>query len=313
MRAYTPRVSAAAIVSLLVAAISPVSVLDDGCPSGADVEAALTSMLAPQREPRSNQDVAQLEHRTNALHVELRDSDGVIIAERMLNEGASCPELARLAAVIIATWESDVHPEFLRPLADIDRRVAPSPPSPPDRRTVAPSAAAYDVAAGLTLGQADTLAAGASIGAAWFPRGSGLGVWALGAGDITRTIHLGPHEARWRRWTASLELAHRWTRHRLSIDGHGGVTAGWVTTQGVDYVRNQSASTTAVGATAGIRSSWWISRHVGVWGDLRAFYFPSRDFIYATSAGVTAAEAPVPSWGGVASIGLALGRAPLSR
>jgi hypothetical protein len=158
----------------------------------------------------------------------------------------------------------------------------------------------------------DTTAAGVSIGAAWFPRGVGFGLWGLAAGDMSRTISVGAHQALWRRWTVDFELAHRWTRRRLALDGHGGLTVGWMTTEGVDYAQNQSASTVSIGASAGIRLSWWNWRRLGLWLDLRGFYFPRQDSIYATSAGVTTDQAPVPGAGGVTSFGVAWGRAPLS-
>jgi len=128
------------------------------------------------------------------------DADGVVIGERTFEGRASCAELGRMAAIVIASWESDVHPEFARQPAEIVRS---EPSRAPERPAPARSAAAYDVAAGVTFGQADTPAAGASIGAAWFPRGVGLGLWILGVGDLARTIAVGAHEARWRRgWWA---------------------------------------------------------------------------------------------------------------
>ena len=157
-----------------------------------------------------------------------------------------------MAAIVIASWESDVHPEFVRQPAEIARVERAPPPETRRRRRPAPAAASYDVAAGVTLGQADTVAAGASVGGAWFPRGVGLGLWLLGAGDLARTIAVGAHEARWRRWTASLELAHRWARAiGLVLDAHGGPTLGWLSTEGVDYAQNRSDSAVSLGGDRG--------------------------------------------------------------
>ena len=300
---------AAASVFLFAVATSPVRVVDDGCPSGAEVELALASMLTSSGAAPTSQDVAKLERGPDKLRVELADPEGIVIAERTLDGGASCAELGRMAAIVIASWESDVHPEFARQPTEIIRSEPPQLLEPP-----APvrSAAAYDVAAGVTFGQADTPAAGASIGAAWFPRGVGLGLWVLGAGDLARTIAVGAHEARWRRWTASLELARRWRPHGFVLDAHGGLMLGWLTTEGVDYTQNRSDSAVSLGGTAGIRTAQWVSRRAAVWIDLRGFYFPRRDSIYGSVGGTTADEAAVPSWGGIASVGVALGRAPLS-
>jgi len=144
-----------------------------------EVELALASMLTAPSVTPARRDVAKLEHGSGKLRVQLVDAEGVVIGERTLDGAAPCAELGRMAAIVIASWESDVHPEFVRQPAEIvrvDRAPPPEklPASPP------PAAAAYDVAAGVTVGQVDTLAAGASIGAAWFPRSTGLGGWVKG-------------------------------------------------------------------------------------------------------------------------------------
>ncbi len=309
---YAAPVIALGGVLLLTVATSPVRVVNDVCPSGAEVELALASMLTSSGATPASRDVARLERGRDQLRVELVDPEGVVIAERTLDGGASCAELGRMAAIVIASWESDVHPEFVRQPTEIARlERAPAPAMSAEAPAL--STAAYDVAAGVTFGQADTRAAGASIGAAWFPRGVGLGVWLLGAGDLARTIAVGAHEARWRRWTASFELAQRWARDGLVADAHAGLTLGWLATEGVDYTQNRSASAVSLGGSAGFRSALWLSRNAAAWIGLQGFYFPRRDSIYGSAAGTTVDETAVPSWGAVASVGLAVGRAPLSR
>jgi hypothetical protein len=309
-------VIAASVVSLLVVAASPVTVVNDACPSGAEVEAALASMLSGSSAAPARPDVAKLEHAKGALRIELSDPDGAVIAERTLDGAASCAELGRMAAIVIASWESDVHPEFARQpteIARVEHSAIPEPELPAPVPVTTLRAAAYDVAAGVTLGQADTLAAGASVGGAWFPRGVGLGLWVLGTGELARTMTVGAHEARWQRWTASLELAGRWVRDGFVLDAHGGPALGWVTTEGVDYAQNLSDTALVVGGTAGLRTARWLSRRVACWIDVRGFYFPRADSIYGTTAGTPAAEAALPGWGGAVSLGVALGRGPISR
>jgi len=305
-------------VLLLAIAASPVQVVQpvgDGCPASAQVESTLASMLAdPAGAAPASRDVARLERAGGALHVELADPQGGVIAERTVAGGGSCAELARIVAIVIASWESDVHPEFVREPADIIQvRRPPPPPERPAATAPPPPAASYDLAGGVSFGQADTLAAGASLGAAWFPRGVGLGLWAQGAGDLPRTVAVGPHEARWRRWTASLEAARRFTRGALAIDPHAGLTLGWVTTEGLDYGQNRSDSAFSPGATAGIRLGQWFARRAALWMDLRGFYFLRQESVYGTGTGAAVSEAALPRWGAVASVGLALGRSPLAR
>ena len=126
------------VLLLLAVATSPVRVVrivDDGCPSGAEVDLALASMLTTvSGAAPASQDVAKLERRADKLHVELTDPDGVVIAERTLDGSASCAELGRMAAIVIASWESDVHPEFVRQPAEIVRVER----APPVERPAAP-------------------------------------------------------------------------------------------------------------------------------------------------------------------------------
>jgi hypothetical protein len=305
-------VLAAGIVSLLAIATSPVRVVHDGCPSGADVELALASLITAPDAAEATRDVAKIERRPDKLYVELADPEGIVIAERTLDGNAPCAELGRMAAILIASWESDVHPEFVRQPPEIVEvlRAAPLPEPTPDPAT---SGATYDVAAGVAFGQSDTLSAGATVGGAWLPGGGGLGGWGLGAGDLARTIAVGTHEARWRRWTASLELARRWAWGDVMLDAHAGPTLGWLATEGVDYLQNRSDSALSLGATAGARLASWASQRAAFWIDLRGFYFPRPDSIYGTGAGATVDEVAVPRWGVVASLGVAVGRAPLLR
>jgi hypothetical protein len=307
----------AGVVVLLVAlAGSPVQVVstqvaDDACPSSAEVEQALASLIGPLAAPPAIRDVAKLERADGKLRVELVGSDGVVVAERLLERSGSCAEMGRMAAIVIASWESDVHPEFVRPPGEIprvERRAAPTPPVMPPPAAAPTPPAAYEVGAGVSVAQADKPAAGGSIGAAWFPRGLGLGVSVLAAADAPRTIAVGAHEARWRRWTASLELAHRWGRSGFAVDAHGGPIVGRLATEGVDYDQNRSDAAVSFGATAGLRASWWAWRHAALWLDLRGSYFPRRESVYGM--GTTLDETAVPSWGGIASIGVALGRGP---
>ena len=247
------------------------------------------------------QDVAKVERSGGRLRVELVDATAAVLAERELDGHGSCAELAELAAIVIASWESDVHPEFVRPHAE--------PPAAPPPAARVPGAA-YDVSLGASLSQAGQLAAGGSLGAAWFPRGTGLGLSFVVAGETTRTLEVGDGQARWRRWTGSPEIAWRWGRGGLAVDGHGGLALGWLATNGVHFSENKSNASFSLAVTAGIRSSWWFSRYLAGWIDVRGLTFTRSDVVYDSPTG---GEAEIPRLVGIVSIGLALGRAPTFR
>ena len=289
-------------------------VVDDGCPvgrggrAGARLDADVASGAAP-----ASQDVAKLERGPDKLRVELADPEGVVIAERTLDGGASCAELGRMAAIVIASWESDVHPEFVRQPAEIVRveraagrpRGPPPPPPCPPRPTTSPPASRL---ARPTRSPPAPRSAAPGFRAAWvWDSGSSARATWRARSPSVRTRRAGGGGRR----ASSSRGAGRATR--FVLDAHGGLTLGWLTTEGVDYTQNRSDSAVSLGGTAGIRTAWWVSRRAALWIDLRGFYFPRRDSIYGTAAGTTVDEAAVPSWGGIASVGVALGRAPLSR
>jgi len=247
------------------------------------------------------QDVAKVERSGGRLRVELVDATTAVLAERVLDGHGSCAELAELAAIVIASWESDVHPEFVRPHAE--------PPAAPPPAARAPGAA-YDVSLGASLSQAGKLAAGGSLGAAWFPRGEGLGLSFVVAGETARTLEVGDGQARWRRWTGNPEIAWRWRRGGLVVDGHAGLALGWLATNGVDFSENKSNASFSLAVTAGIRLSWWFSRHIAGWIDARGLTFTRGDVVLGSPTG---GESEIPRLVGIASIGLALGHVPSFR
>ncbi len=102
---------AAGGVLLLVFAASPVQVVQPAgnvCPASADVELALGSMLtSPPGAAPVSRDVARLKRAHDALHVELADPQGGVIAERTVVSGKSCAKLAQITAIVIASWYAD--------------------------------------------------------------------------------------------------------------------------------------------------------------------------------------------------------------
>src|SRR5882672_5449445 len=97
----------------LLVSLGPVVTVEGAavCPTAADVAARLEALL-PARATDELPDIARLDLREDALLVTLADPDGTTIGERALDRGFPCSDLASAAAVVIATWESDVHPEF---------------------------------------------------------------------------------------------------------------------------------------------------------------------------------------------------------
>jgi hypothetical protein len=296
-----------AISGVLILSALPVQVESQSCPSGLEVEQALASMLPSLPDP-TRRDVARITRVDRGLHIELVNPEAAVVAERLLDVEGSCAELAAMAAVVIATWESDVHPEFAgshtEPIPATskteDGAFAILPPTHPPTQS---SLAYYDVALGPSLSLGNSLAAGGTISGTWIRRGTGLGLRAFAAGEATRTIDLDHGQARWRRWLGSLESDWRLARGRAALDVHAGLAFSWLSATGVNFPQNQSPSSYSPGVTLGIRSSWGITRHLAICLDLVGAYW---------TRGQTASSVPVavprefPRSLALASVGLAL-------
>src|SRR5262249_18315952 len=148
------------------------------------------------------------------LIVTLARPDGTTIGERALDRGYPCADLASAAAVVIATWESDVHPEFRLPppLAPPPAPRAPSPPAPPvvsASPAPAPAGARWDVGAGITGSLAPSSggtapALGALVVASWTPAAHRVGARLAVAGTMERELPLGSARVRWQRTNLAL-------------------------------------------------------------------------------------------------------------
>jgi hypothetical protein len=246
-----------------------------------------------------------VQRRDGGLRIELVDAEANVIAERLLDRDGSCSDLAALAAAVIGSWESDVHPEFVRPQAE-------PLPAPLVAMPAAPSAAsmAFDVALGASLSLADSPAAGGALAMIWVPRGAGLGLRLLAAGEAPRTLDLGVGQVRWQRWMGAAELDWRFAHDRLVLDLHGGLGLGWLTASGAGFSENLSISTFSPAATAGVRLSWWMTRGFAAWLDLGGLYWTRGQTVYSQPSG-RARE--IPQLLGLASIGLAVGRVETGR
>ncbi len=191
--------------------------------------------MLPSLSDAARPDLARVERRARGLRVELRQAQGTVIAGAVLDRDGILLELAELAAVVIASWESDVHPEFVRPHAE----PGPAPAAVmPAARLARPMA--YDAALGASLSHAGSFAAGGVLALTWIPRGTGPGVRLLAAVDAERTLDLGVGRARWRRWTGSAEFG--WRLSRIPLDFHGGLVLGWLTAGGVDFSQENRSS-----------------------------------------------------------------------
>jgi hypothetical protein len=302
-----------ALFGAVVVAALPVQVQSASCPSGYEVEQELAAMVSSVSEV-IRPDVARVLRWGNRLHIELVGPDAAVIAERWIDDSGSCAELAELIAVVVASWESDVHPEFARPHAE------PMPIAPSEKATARPlpqvprSAAFYEVSAGASLSWSGSPALAAILAAAWVPRGAGPGLHLSATVDSTRTLDLTPGsasgQATWRRWTGSAELDWRLPRGAWALDFHGGLGLGWLVANGVGFSQNHSGYSFSPGGAGGVRFSRRETRRASVWLELAIAYWPRKQLLYGQP---NAEQQSVQQYQGLASIGLAFGRFPSER
>ncbi len=295
-------------VTLLLTAL-PVHVEAEHCPSGQDIETALSSLLpaAPAARPP---DVAHVFRQDKLLRIELVDENGVLIGARSLDHSDRCAELAVQVAVVIASLATDDHPVFSLPTQEVP---SPSPPTPampaPAPQTVA--RASFDVAAGVSLSYADAFAVGGSLAAVWIPRATGLGLRLSAGTEDTRSMSFGEgKQATWARSTATTEADWRHGRGRLTMDVHAGLAWTLLHAGGSGFSSNASDDSFSPGTHAGVRVSWWLTPHAAVWLGMDATYWLVRQSVTDTPA---AAGRQVPGFSALASLGLALGRSAIDR
>jgi len=302
-----------ALYGAVIVAALPVQVQSAGCPSGYEVEQELAAMVSSV-SAAIRPDVARVQRWGNRLQIELVGPDAAVIAERWIEDSGSCVELAELIAVVIASWESDVHPEFARPHA-ASMPIALSQKPTARLLPLAPrSAAFYEVAAGASMSWSGSPAAAAILAAGWVPRGAGPGLHFSATVESKRALDLTPGlasgQATWRRWTGSVELDWRLPGGAWALDLHGGLGLGWLDASGVGFSHNHSGYSFSPGGTAGVRFSHLAMRSVSVWLEVAATYWPRKQFLYGQP---DAPAQEIVRYQGLASLGLALGRFPSER
>jgi hypothetical protein len=260
------------------------SVTVDGaatCPTAAEVAVRLSSLLAPA----NSGDKARIDTVDDAVEIVLRRADGTLIGRRRLQAQGPCDERARIAAIVLATWESDIHPAF-------EREAAPplAPPEPPaplpapatDVVKAMPTVAVTRAPAKWELGvgaatsvAGGTFVAGARVTGA-FVRASGIGAQMVIAGEGDRSTAAGSGQAVWSRVTAGAGPVYRRHLGPWAVDGNLAVVAAMFRVHGQQYPVGYQGSGWDGGVAAGVRliapgKAWrpWLAIDATRWLDRR--------------------------------------------
>lgn len=254
------------------------------CPAPAEVAAQVRAWLPPQAAG-DDSERARLIEDGDDLIVSHEDRDGMVLARRRFSRKFSCHELASAVAVAIASWQSDVHPEFAPGLA----ARAPTP-----RAALAPTPEVTQASPAVRIPGTWDLTVGASLGyggAVDVPTAAGdatIGMWltppvALTSlrleieGQSQRQIAVAGGHADWRRVTAGLGVERPWFSSREN-DGRNLLRwfalarLGWLGLRGEGFEVNHTDNSADAGATVGLRAAvfggrWssWVELAVSLW------------------------------------------------
>lgn len=284
--------------------LSLVSLVEgESCPAPVDVEARVRAILHLAPDQQLSEGFAVERHEAG-LYVALRGADSTLIGERTLPTAGSCDELAQAAAVVLAAWLSDVHPDFAgalpapapddSPPAHQEAPPAPVSEAPPavlatprPVATTEPKPAAAKPVSRLRLVGAlgaelsgDSMVPAAFVGVSYgAQRGFALSARAL----VTwpREEPLAPGHVTWSRWPVGLGPTLRLEPKDLSVAFSSGVSAAWLRLGGGAFDEVSEKSGLAWGAFTEAA----VSSQGSPWGWLGALLlqvYPGKSTAYVS-------------------------------
>lgn len=251
------------------------------CPRPAAVEERVRAILG-MKSADTLEERAKLLREGDELKIVVTRADGSVLGERVLSAAASCDDLETLASVVLASWISDVHPEFVAALppppsraempSDTDTVPAPetavpvTPPAPPATATTVPPGSAGErpvapaqrwrwelgAAAGADFSRARVTALG-SLGVRWIPERSGFGAALTGHVMTPTTEPLSMGSVRYWRWPLVAGPALRLPLGSGRIDVHAGLAVGWLHAVGRNFEPSVTRDVLRGGGLLGLR------------------------------------------------------------
>jgi hypothetical protein len=238
------------------------------CPTAPEVAEALASLL-PSSAEHATGDSAELLPDGDGVRVRLLQADGTVLAEKQLAAG-SCKQMAEKAGVVLAAWESQLHPEVALAIEAPPAALSLAAPALATRpvlsaRMPSPPAAAPSFAFAMGVGvlasfQGDTVAPAAALDARVYGRQSGWGAKLALRGSGTHRLALGPGEAEWRRLGVAAGVLRRATWRHVSAEAGVDLLSGWLFVEGDGYTVGQSARSWDFGAEVGGRIGFPLGR-----------------------------------------------------
>jgi hypothetical protein len=252
------------------------------CPTPHVIDARVREILGAAPEAALPERASVLPE-GESLRVTLRAADGRVLGDRVLPVEGDCETQAAAVAVLLATWLSDVHPEFVGNLPEAPAPAEPaepptaSPPPPepgkPPAKVAAPSAATapardsapahsetgrgvprWELAAAFGAGTApgsESVSASpqpvGSLSLRYFPRDTGWGAALSVSASTARRAKLSNGSIRYFRVPLLLGPAFRWRAGSTLLDASVGGVAAWLHVAGTNFEGGSTHDVVALG------------------------------------------------------------------
>jgi hypothetical protein len=277
----------------------------ESCPGAPHVEARVREILG-MKPDATLEERATLKKEGETLRIIVRRPDGSVLGERTLSAAASCDELEKLVSVVVATWISDLHPEFVAtlppapangvmpddaapaattstvpaaPASESPSSAPPSaPPAPPNQlRPTQRRRWELNAAGGADFSE-DGISPVGSLGVRWMPQRLGFGA-ALTAHAMTpRTEELSMGSVRYWRWPLVAGPALRVPMGSGRFDVHAGAALAWLHAEGLGFTPSETRNLPRGGAVLSMRGAYGPNRYSAflelngvLWGKTEAF------------------------------------------
>lgn len=285
------------------------------CPTPADLSARVAELLPGSSAGGAPDDVT-LDEDARGLTLTLRRPGGEIVGQRFLERTSSCADLAAAAAVVVAIWESDVHPEFASriepadgPPAAATQVTAPEPQGP----------TTFDLGAALlgSLAPASGEAgpgAGLMLVASWTARSDTFTRWGLRtslSAGLERELALGVGFVSWRRLVlaAGPHLRMVSSSRTWILDLHADALAARTNVRGEGFQTNVPESFLEGGLGAGVRLMLHRSA-VAPWVGLGVTGWLQPQVPYANSNAVSTTSTTLPRLEASLALGVSFCQCP---
>lgn len=246
-----------------------------------------------------------VERHESGLYVELRGSDAAVIGQRTVSAGGSCDELAQAAAVVLAAWLTDVHPDFAGALPPPPADQPPEPkaeePPPADEKPASsgaslqsaehppepappkpPKSYRWDFALGVGADySASSLALAGFVSAGLVPESGGLGLGLMAIPSAARERGLGPGNFEWRRWPLGLGPIWRLESQSVVVDLSAGPALAWLHFSGSVFDKTFQPNGAAWGGFLSVRAATQ-GKHWGALWWLEGQYYPAESKVFAS-------------------------------